>query len=100
MIASELVTNAVLHARTPLDDVGVPVRKPAPCGRSLTNDSRPPTPRVAGSDDATGLGMQVVEALCQDWGVLFAAGGSLSGRSCRPSPTRCDLRADAPPRRR
>ncbi len=76
LIASELVTNAVLHARTPL------TMSVSRCGHQLRvgvrdHDSRPPTPRVVGPDVATGLGMQVVEALCQDWGVLFAAGGKL-----------------------
>ena len=76
LIASELVTNAVLHARTPL------TMSVSRCGRRLRvgvrdHDSTPPTPRVVGSDDASGRGMQVVEALCEDWGVLSAAGGKL-----------------------
>jgi len=75
LIASELVTNAVLHARSPL------TMSVSRCGHQLRvgvrdHDSRPPT-RVVGSDVATRLGMQVVEALCRDWGVLFAAGGKV-----------------------
>jgi anti-sigma regulatory factor (Ser/Thr protein kinase) len=76
LVASELVTNAVLHTRTPL------TMSVSRCGQQLRvgvrdHDSGPPTPQVVGSDVATRLGMQVVEALCQDWGVQFAAGGKL-----------------------
>jgi hypothetical protein len=76
LIASELVTNAVLHARTPLT---ISVSR---CGRQLRvgvrdHDSTPPTSRVVAPDAATGRGMQVVDALCVDWGVMSAAGGKL-----------------------
>ena len=76
LIASELVTNAVLDARTPL------TMSVSRCGSQLRvgvrdHDSKASTPRLVGSDDAAGLGMRVIEALCQDWGVLSAAGGKL-----------------------
>ena len=96
LIASELVTNAVRHARTPL------TMSVSRCGRRLRvgvrdHDSTPPTPRVVGSDDASGRGMQVVEALCEDWGVLSAAGGKVVWAILPAQPDQMSAAADTPP---
>jgi hypothetical protein len=76
LIASELVTNAVLHARTPL------TMSVSRCGSQLRvgvrdHDGTPPRSRVVGPDAVSGRGMRVVDALCLDWGVLSAAGSKL-----------------------
>ncbi|NAZ88069.1 ATP-binding protein, partial [Kineococcus indalonis] len=69
LAVSELVTNAVLHARTPLT---VAVRA-APAGRVRVEvaDASPVPLRVRrlGAAATTGRGLRVVEALSSEWGV-------------------------------
>ena len=68
LVATELVTNAVLHAGTELVfrvDVEPPVV------RLSVSDGSPRPPRVRSflHDDATGRGLAIVEALASEWGV-------------------------------
>ncbi|MFC9337379.1 ATP-binding protein [Streptomyces sp. NPDC057020] len=71
MIASELVTNAVLHART----CGAPVRVVAtrlPGYRVQVAvadfDRRPPLLVQAGPDEESGRGLALIAALSENWG--------------------------------
>ena len=76
LVASELVTNAVVHAGTQLQ---VSFSR---CGRQLRlavrdHNGRPPAPRAVGPEASEGRGMLLVEAMCSSWGVLFTAGGKV-----------------------
>jgi anti-sigma regulatory factor (Ser/Thr protein kinase) len=76
LVASELVTNAVVHARTQLQ---VSFSR---CGHQLRlavrdHSNRPPTPRMVGHESSEGRGMLLVEATCASWGVLLTAGGKV-----------------------
>ena len=76
LLVTELVTNAILHARTPLQ---------------LTLESRPghvricvedgsneqPTPRHYASDAVTGRGLALVEQLASSWGVETTPSGKV-----------------------
>jgi anti-sigma regulatory factor (Ser/Thr protein kinase) len=74
LVVSELVTNAVRHARTPItlvvtdgeDELRVEVGDAGPCF------DWPPAEPHAGDG---GLGLTVVEALSNEWGVERNGGG-------------------------
>jgi anti-sigma regulatory factor (Ser/Thr protein kinase) len=68
LLASELVTNAILHARTPLC---VSVAFHGDVVRiSVSDDSpRAPRPRRHSVDSGTGRGLVLVERLAARWGV-------------------------------
>jgi anti-sigma regulatory factor (Ser/Thr protein kinase) len=91
LVASELVTNAVLHAHTPLtltvelrdDHVRVSVRD---------GSSAPAALRHYRQDALTGRGLGVIAAVSQAWGVEPAVDGKviwaefdLAGRTSRPA---------------
>ena len=68
LLVTELVTNAILHARTPLQ----PRDRDAPRSvRVCVEDSSPQTPEVHhyGTDAVTGRGLALVEQLASSWGV-------------------------------
>ncbi|HWG94118.1 MAG TPA: ATP-binding protein [Mycobacteriales bacterium] len=74
LLLSELVTNVVLHARTPCE---VLVR---PAGEGVRvevqDDSRRrPRPRVGGQEATTGRGLVLLDALSDDWGADDLPGG-------------------------
>lgn len=68
LLVSELVTNAVLHARSPLrlvlDDHGGCLRVEVSDGSPL-----PPVTKPFSERAATGRGMRLVELLSDGWGV-------------------------------
>lgn len=68
LLVSELVTNAVLHARTP---VAVSVTPSATSVRVGVRDQSPALPAVRHYERTapTGRGLQMVEALAARWGV-------------------------------
>ena len=68
MLVSEVVTNAVLHARTPFT---VTVTRSADAVRVSVNDGSPAVPqqRMYGPDATTGRGMRLVASLSLRWGV-------------------------------
>ncbi len=74
MLVSELVTNAVLHART---EFTVAVRRIGERVRiTVTDGSRSlPQQRRYGSDSTTGRGLRLVASLSADWGVDPDSGG-------------------------
>jgi len=69
LLSSELVTNAVLHARTPLT---IAVTGGDGTIRVEVRDSHPalPQPRRYNLDNATGRGLRLLEAMASAWGVL------------------------------
>jgi anti-sigma regulatory factor (Ser/Thr protein kinase) len=74
LLVSELVTNAIVHTRTP---VGLSVRLTGRRLRSVVSDesARMPTPGAAGRSGGIGHGLQLVEELADDWGVERTAVG-------------------------
>jgi len=69
LLSSELVTNAVLHARTPLT---ITVTGGEGTIRVEVRDSHPamPQPRRYNVDNATGRGLRLLETMASAWGVL------------------------------
>ena len=68
LLVTELVTNAILHARTPLRlDIDVQPDRVRVC----VEDSSPRSPEVHhyGTDAVTGRGLALVEQLASSWGV-------------------------------
>jgi anti-sigma regulatory factor (Ser/Thr protein kinase) len=74
LLVSEVVTNAVLHART---DFSVDVLRDGDLVRVSVHDRSPvvPKPRTYGTDSTTGRGMRLVATLAVAWGVDRDAGG-------------------------
>jgi anti-sigma regulatory factor (Ser/Thr protein kinase) len=75
LLATELVTNAVLHARTPLR---LTVDVVAPVVRVAVEDTATATPvvrRYEPSEATTGRGLALVEALARSWGIESTADG-------------------------
>jgi two-component sensor histidine kinase len=68
LLVTELVTNAVLHARTRLH-LEVEVRPAAVVLRVQDGSTRVPVVRHYAPDDVTGRGLALVEALASSWGV-------------------------------
>ena len=74
LLVSEVVTNAVLHART---DFSVEVLRDGDLVRVCVHDRSHviPKPRMYGTDSTTGRGMRLVATLAVAWGVDRDAGG-------------------------
>jgi anti-sigma regulatory factor (Ser/Thr protein kinase) len=75
LVTSELVTNAILHART---DVGLDVSVEESSIVLEVTDSSPvpiPPPRVPDPEDTSGRGLFLVDVLSDAWGVRSADGG-------------------------
>jgi anti-sigma regulatory factor (Ser/Thr protein kinase) len=68
LLVTELVTNAILHARTPLRLV---IEAHPDRVRICVEDSSPQQPEVHhyGTDAVTGRGLALVEQLASSWGV-------------------------------
>lgn len=76
VLTSELVTNAVVHARTPLD-VRVEV-EPDGMRVAVTDQSpRLPGRRTYTPDDLGGRGLHLVEAMATAWGADPCPGGKV-----------------------
>jgi anti-sigma regulatory factor (Ser/Thr protein kinase) len=76
LLVTELVTNAILHARTPLR-LTLEFR-PAHVRICVHDGStEPPTLRHYGSDAVTGRGLALVEQLSSSWGVDAMATGKV-----------------------
>lgn len=74
LLTSELVTNAVLHARTSVDLVVRRIRGRIQIEASDTGQQIPLVPD-AGRDPERGRGTTIVAALAEEWGVIPTAGG-------------------------
>ncbi|AXL90134.1 ATP-binding protein [Streptomyces sp. CB09001] len=71
LLASELVTNAVLHCRTSYAQVGVTLTLDGPelvLEVSDPDRDRLPRPHDSGPDEEGGRGLALVSALSDDWG--------------------------------
>ncbi len=68
LLTSELVTNAVLYARSP---IVLRVAVDASLVRVSVHDDSltPPTPRSAAANDTSGRGLALVDVLASTWGV-------------------------------
>lgn len=68
LLVSELVTNAVLHAASPVE---IGLRRRGPNVRVEVSDSSPVIPgaRDFSADTTTGRGLALIAALSDDWGV-------------------------------
>jgi anti-sigma regulatory factor (Ser/Thr protein kinase) len=67
LVVSELVTNAVLHARTPIE---VQVLVGAATLRIEVTDSGLDRPHMWAERDRGGRGLPIVEAIASGWGVV------------------------------
>ena len=73
-VVSEVVTNAILHARTPFV-VSVDAREDAIRVAVTDESSELPAPRRYGSAQPTGRGLHIVDAIADRWGVAPAPRG-------------------------
>lgn len=76
LLASELVTNAICHARTTIE---VRVAFDTSVVRVSVHDHSPapPVPRTATSDDASGRGLHLVDQLSSRWGTAVDGQGKV-----------------------
>ena len=76
LLVSEVVTNAVLHARTP---VTVSVKAAAAGAVFEVEDGHAagPLPKHFGADSPTGRGLLLVESLAKEWGVTPTSAGKI-----------------------
>jgi anti-sigma regulatory factor (Ser/Thr protein kinase) len=74
LAANELVTNAVIHARSAVD-LRVQLSNRVVRIEVVDRDPRPPVPRHAPDDATGGRGLAVVEAVASRWGVDPIEGG-------------------------
>src|SRR5690348_1552560 len=74
LLVSELVTNAIVHART---DVGFHAAVGGGVFRAEVTDGNPtvPTPRRPSGLAGTGRGLQLIEQLATRWGVTTSGSG-------------------------
>lgn len=74
LLTSELVTNAVLHARTPLD-LTLQVNEESVLIAVADDDGRRPEQKPASTERLDGRGIALVAALSRDWGSDVHPGG-------------------------
>jgi anti-sigma regulatory factor (Ser/Thr protein kinase) len=96
LLVSELVANAVCHARHDLDGQGggPGLVVSLTCAGSVLRievrdtDPRPPQPRVPDSLDESGFGFVIVDTMASDWGVYQAEPGKAvwAELALRPGP--------------
>lgn len=87
VVTSELVTNAIVHARS---SSVVEVRLvEGDCVEVSVGDTdpEPPVKRIPYEQHTRGLGLHIVDALCADWGVREAGSGKVVWARVGPLPT-------------
>lgn len=89
LLAAELLTNAVLHART---DVGIGLRVDGGTVRIEVSDQSVAAPvlKQFGPDAATGRGLLLVDELATRWGVESYAAGKVVWFEVEPGVRRAD----------
>jgi anti-sigma regulatory factor (Ser/Thr protein kinase) len=102
LLTSELVTNAVVHGAEPAF-LTVYTDREADGGLLFLEvedaDENMPQERVADDGDESGRGLQLVDALAEDWGTEPAASGKRVWASLAiglPKPGTCDGAEDPP----
>ena len=77
LLVSELVSNAVRHARSSASGLQLRLAASRSCLRIEVTDAdpRPPQPRAPAGLDESGFGFVLVDALASSWGVDHAAAG-------------------------
>ena len=96
LLVSELVANAVCHARHDLDGQagGPALVLSLTCAGSTLRievrdiDPRPPQPRVPDSLDESGFGFVIVDTMASSWGVYQAEPGKAVWAELALRPTR------------
>jgi anti-sigma regulatory factor (Ser/Thr protein kinase) len=73
VVASELVTNAVLHGRDPVV-VTVTLELPDVIISVTDRGAADPTPRPTGEEDEAGRGLQIIQRLTTHWHVEHGEG--------------------------
>jgi anti-sigma regulatory factor (Ser/Thr protein kinase) len=96
LLVSELVTNAVLHART---DITVRCEWGADRARFEVGDGNrgAPTPKRYVADSLTGRGMRLVAVLAESWGVERTADGKVVWFTVAPVMAPPDLSIEVDP---
>lgn len=74
LVASELVTNAVVHSQSPLQ-FGVRTDPDWLCIEVTDADGNIPVKQPSSPEGVSGRGLALVEALAEDWGVAPQPGG-------------------------
>ena len=97
LIGSELVTNAVLHARSELT-LTLELRDGWVRISVEDRSKAPPTLRHYQADDLTGRGLGVVAALSDSWGISTAADGKVVWAEVAASGNAAGTEARRPPR--
>jgi anti-sigma regulatory factor (Ser/Thr protein kinase) len=77
LLAGEIVTNVVLHTRTPLLRVTAEVQGGTLRVSVSDRDPELPTVRRPSEREPTGRGMMLVNSLAKEWGVAQRPGGKL-----------------------
>jgi len=72
LLISELVTNAVIHARS---DVELTISEHGARIRVEVSDTNPQMPAIREPDAASGRGLRLVDALADRWGTIGRADG-------------------------
>jgi anti-sigma regulatory factor (Ser/Thr protein kinase) len=94
LLVTELVTNAVLHARTPVV-VSVEPRGPMVRVEVADDSPRTPRPRKHSVDSGTGRGLVLVDRMSDDWGVELRDGGKVVWFELCREPTELTVDLDA-----
>ena len=97
LVASELVTNAVVHAHTTID---LTLRFVAPLLHIAVRDRADGVPRLSGIIDESsesGRGLLLVDALATRWGSLFPHSGKVVWAVVRLHPARSNGVSPVPP---
>lgn len=99
LVASELVTNVVLHART---DLEVVVERQGEGARIEVADGSPMLPSVKdyGVEGSTGRGLRMVAAVAAEWGVSPRREGKVVWVELEPDPRYEGISGSAPAERR
>jgi anti-sigma regulatory factor (Ser/Thr protein kinase) len=99
LLVSELVTNAVLHART---QISVEVLAAGDLVRITVHDASTviPKPRIYGTDSTTGRGLRLIATIARSWGVQRERGGKavwceVRAEDAAPAPLVWDDHTDA-----
>ncbi len=87
VVVSELVTNAIVHAHCGATVEVVRIEPGCIEIRVADSDPHPPVKRIPYEQHTRGLGLHIVDALCEAWGVLEADGrGKTVWARLGPSP--------------